>query len=70
MISDTGIRFDTNEVDIHSENLIKFYSEILKADPWTVSVLKKGLIIPFSSTPPVYQERNNKSALDKMDKLK
>ena len=70
MISDTGIRFDTNEVDIHSENSIKFYSEILKADPWTVSVLKKGLIIPFSSTPPVYHERNNKSALDNMDKLK
>ena len=42
----------------------------MKADPWTVSVLKQGLIIPFSNTPPVYQERNNKSALDNMDKLK
>ena len=58
------------EVDIHSENSIEFCENILKADPWTINILKRGLVIPFSSEPPVYFEKNNKSALNNMDKLK
>ena len=33
-------------------------------------MLQTGLVIPFYSIPPVYSERNNRSALDNMDKLK
>ena len=58
------------EVDIHSDNSIEFGANILKADPWTINILKQSLVILFSSEPPVYFEKNNKSALNNMDKLK
>ena len=57
-------------MDIHSVHAINFYSVILQADSWTLDVLQTGLIIPFYSIPSVYRERNNRSALDNMDKLK
>ena len=41
-----------NSVDIHSEQSYKFSKEILKADPWVLNVLEKGLIIPFRGDPP------------------
>ena len=34
-----------NSVDIHSENSYKFNKEILKADPWVLNVLEKGMRI-------------------------
>ena len=57
-------------MDIHSVHAINFYSVILQADSWTLDVLQTGLVIPFYSIPPVYSERNNRSALENMDKLK
>ena len=49
---------------------INFYSVILQADPWTLNVLRNGLVIPFYSISPVYCERNNRSGLGNLDKLK
>ena len=49
---------------------VNFYSVILQADPWTLHVLRNRLVISFYSIPPVYCERNNRSALDNLDKLK
>ena len=49
---------------------VNFYSVILQADQWTLNVLQNGLLLPFYLIPPVYCERNNRSALDNLDKLK
>ena len=58
------------EVDIHSELSKEFYYKVLKADKWAIDILQWGLIMPFHSIPPEYSDKNNKSALDHMDKLK
>ena len=59
IISGLETRFQIdNSVDIHSEQSYKFSKEILKADPWVLNVLEKGLIIPFRGDPPEYFEKN------------
>ena len=58
------------EVDIHSEHSKEFYYKVLKADKWTMDILQRGLVIHFHSILPEYSDKNNKSALDHIDKLK
>ena len=52
---------------IHSENAIQFYEHTLEADKFTLSICKYGLLFPFVSEPPYYEEPNNKSAMDEND---
>ena len=42
----------------------------MKADPWVLNILDRGLIIPFTGDPPNYYEKNNKSALVHMVELR
>ena len=54
------------EVSIHSVKSIKFYEEVLKADEWTLNVLKNKLLLPLPEFVPEYMEPNNQSALHEM----
>ena len=39
-----------------------FWTDVLQADSWTLSLIDQGYKLPLSADPPPYQERNNKSA--------
>ena len=49
---------------IHSEDSINFYEHTLQANKFTLSICKFGLLFPFVSEPPHYEEPNNKSAIE------
>ena len=48
--------------NISREEFRSFWVNDLKADIWTMNLIREGYKLPFSKEPGQYQERNNKSA--------
>lgn len=59
------------EPSIHSKGAIKFQKEILKANEWVLETLENGLSLGEGARfPEKYWEKNNKSALENMERLR
>jgi len=55
---------------IHKKEFRDFWVNTLKSDVWVLSTLDKGYMIPFSSQPSKYEERNNKTARENMGEVR
>ncbi len=51
---------------IHGLEVRAFWEQELKSPPWVLQLLETGYFLPFTSEPPCYEEKNNKSALDNL----
>ena len=52
---------------IHEKESRRFMKEVVGAGGWSEKVLEEGLKVEFREVPGKYSERNNKSALSKME---
>ena len=59
----------SNTRSIHDKESIDFYKRELAADKWVVDQLENYHKIPFTSKPPKYLEKNNKSATEEKEIL-
>jgi hypothetical protein len=57
-----GFEVPSGKLSIHSKESISFMEKILKAGSWQLKVIKEGYKPQFSTHPPKYRERNNRSA--------
>ena len=57
----------TGKKSIHSLTSISYYEKSLKAEEYVLSICKHGLKFPFTEEPTLYEENNNKSALNNKD---
>jgi hypothetical protein len=55
------------KLSIHAEESRRFMREVIGASQWQESILEEGLRVEFTSEPGKYSERNNKSALSRME---
>lgn len=55
---DDPVFLDFEPGSIHDEKFRAFWRDVLKADEWVMSTLDKGYMIPFHSSPTVYEEPN------------
>jgi hypothetical protein len=62
-----GFEVPTGIFSIHSKESISFMEKILKAGSWQMKVITEGYKPQFSTQPPRYKERNNRSARNEMD---
>ena len=55
---------------IHSEKSIKFLKRFISNDEWIEKILKEGLSLTLNEKPLQYEEDNNNSAKQNMNKLR
>ncbi len=52
---------------IHEADRRAYWANTLKASPWVLDLLEMGYVIPFSTIPGVYLEKNNKTVRDNQE---
>ena len=61
----------SGDLSIHSPESIRFMTEVIGADEFTLSIMKNGVSLDFKQQPPpCYKEVNNQSAIEHMPALR